>query len=195
MNTSKSKWDTVNFVNMVLNIFNFLNKDYEYCVTKTETKDILSVTYKNDLVFVTLYYEVYGAEIGLKIGQMQKNGISTEYGLEDILEYKGIKNEKVFFQSTNESGVMFSLQKLADLVKNYAMEFIRGEKSSYENLKKWVFSRSLELTRSQIIDKKRKEAHQAWENKDYPKCVGLYSSIVKELTPVELKRLEIAKNK
>jgi hypothetical protein len=184
--------ELLGFKEAALSSFAFLSS---YGFKRVQEESTL-VRYESKTVFVNVYHGRGSYEIGIEIGRLDR---PEKYGLEYIVSEAGKAawesegfGRSTMFQVSSRDGVQRFVPKVAELVKKYADHFLRGDHAFYDGLEKVNARRADEFTRQQGLARKRKTAEAAWQEKNYPKVVELYSSMREDLTSVEAGRLSYA---
>lgn len=182
------------FKKEVLYYFNFLVNEYGFQrVTEEETH----VSFESDKVLINIYHELLSYELIFEIGLKPSSLglIESKYTLSEIVELgNGQSNTKdIFFQASTASGVKKCISKMADLVNQYAKGALIGDKLVYEKLNLIQKQRSDKLINEMELRRIRQKAERLWRDKNYEQYIKLYEGSQKELTSIELKKIEYAK--
>lgn len=183
------------FKEEVLNSFNFLIKEYGFqCTCKEEMR----VSFETQKVYIGIYHEVASYElifeIGLKPSTLET--VDSKYTLPEIMDLViGQSNkDNVFFQASTVTGVKKCISEMAELVKKYAHNVLIGDVPTYESLRLIQKQRSDKYIKEMELGHIRPKAEDAWHNKRYEEFVELYESIQNYLSPIDIKKLEYARN-
>jgi hypothetical protein len=188
-----SERERLGFREAVLKSFAFLS-GYGLKVVQEEST---FVRYESKIIFVNFYHGRASYEIGVEIGRLDR---SEKYGLtyivstagKDAWEKEGFGQSTMFQVSTIE-GVLEFVPKVAELIKKYGCDFLRGDSIFYDQLERVNKRRAIEYTKRQNLDQIRKKAEAAWSRKDFSAVVRFYQSITTDLTEIESKRLAYAR--
>ena len=155
------------------------------------------VNYESATCFVNVYHGRASYEIGVEVGRLDrpdKYGLSYIVGEagKDALEAEGF-GRSTMFQVSSHDGVQEFVPKVARLLHKYGDSFLRGDPTFYDRLEKINQQRSLEFTKRQTLERKRKAAESAWAQKDFSRVVELYNSMIEDLRKIEADKLKYAK--
>lgn len=182
------------FKKEVLYYFNFLIKEYGFqLITEEETH----VSFESDKVLINIYHELLSYELIFEICKKPSaiGLIENKFTLSEIVELcNGQSDTKnVFFQASTASGVKKCISNMADLVNQYAKGALVCDKLLYERLKLLQKQRSDILINEMELRRIRSKAEKFWKDKNYEQYIKLFEGSQKELSSIELKKLEYAK--
>jgi hypothetical protein len=185
------------FAEAVRSAFDFLIADYSFRCVKS---DMTFVRYESPDVFVNVYHGRASYEIGVEIGLVNNPWGQAErsFTIRDIVEFNGAEKETgytrvVTFSANDPALVKKFVNRLADFVKIYAVQELRGNLMAFEQLRSFVESEAERYEKEQEISQIKREANKAWQQKNYVSLVKLYEQIEESLTPAEAKKMEYAK--
>jgi hypothetical protein len=178
----------LDFVNAVMEHFRLLN-DLGFSVTE-QLPTI--VRYQKGDIQVDVYHGRQSHELGFGI---ERRGV--RYSLSDLMrasDPKAIEQARNF-AATTETGVAEGLKRLAELVTRYGEPALKDDPEFFELLANqrqlWAERYALDVLAKQL----RPEAHDAFRNGRYLEAADLYERIRPCLTPAELQKLAIAKDR
>ena len=184
------------FTEVVLSSFSFLPNDYNFRVVKTEAT---FVRYESASVFVNIYHGRASFELGFEIGRLNDGSGKEEqpYSLNMIIEFMVVQEQTgyTFLQASSQIRVKELVPKLASLVKSYAASALTGDPDTFEQLMKTRLQMSDRLHKEMRLRDVRRKADKAWQSRDYAVLADLYGSILEDLTPAEMKKLEYVKKR
>jgi len=187
---SRNNRENLKFNYSVRSSFQFLTDDYNFELVKEE---ITFVRYETDQLFVNIYHGRLSYELGFECG-LKSKGEESRYRLNTIL--RGLMGDthkkQTFYQASNKEAVANCLSKIASIVKEYCSSLLRVEDSAFAKVELASANEGRELTKKYTIGPVRKQAEQAWKNKEYEKVRSLYKTIEDKLSSIELKRLKYA---
>jgi hypothetical protein len=139
-----------------------------------------------DICFDSQSYElgiVVGYKVNCSLGQMIRV-VEPEVG-------KDYRN----FAATTESGLADGLRRLEELTKRYGQRALRGDPEFFGELeikrRAWVHDFAVDVLESQL----RPRADEAFRIGDYRLAAELYERIRPRLSPADLKKLAVAKER
>ena len=184
------------FNKIVKEAFSFLVSDYDMQYT-VEQDDLYSkVRYVRNPVFLDVFFDMNSFEIGVNTGLVSSLlGEKCSYGLEEVMEaILGNSHEiSPFYQSSSEKGIEECIKHIADVIKEYYVPVLKGNKGIFKKIDLASKNISQELTTEIKLKRVREKASEAWQQKDYLETIKLYKKIKPYLTPSEAKRLEYAR--
>ena len=98
-------------------------------------------------------------------------------------------------RSTLEKESKKFVAQLAELVKNYAEDLLRGDPTTYQVLREQQSHDALEYAKEIHLRAVRREAEAAWQQKNYEGVLKLYGSIQRDLTRSEFIKLRYAEKR
>ena len=158
-------------------------------------ENITFVRYESSEVFVNIFHGRASYELGVEIGRLKEPG--TKLSIFDIVRSVGAEKAEgfghhVMFQVSSREGVRTFVPKLAALVREYALPFLRGDEHAYRSARESRAKRYTDEAREGNLRVVRSKADAAWQARDYAHVAELYGSIRQELTEVEAKKLAYA---
>lgn len=177
------------FKDEILKNFIFLINEYGYKCVKTE---VTFVRYESDKVFINFYHGRGSYILGFEIGFINKDkSKETYYTLTEIMRlYEN--NEFVPYQITKYEVMVKFVPRMAELIKQYAIKAIVGDKTFYKKLSK---VRS-DWFKKYMINKNFPKADDAWRKKNYKEFIKILYPYKDDLTGAIKKKYEYAlKNK
>jgi hypothetical protein len=185
--------EELQFSQVVEREFRFLIDDYYYELVKSEAT---FVRYESKSYFMNIFHGRISYEIGVEIGDLT-------VGWEDYIYPHGILDYVLgpdhgittYFQASSREAVENCVVKLAGIIRKHCMDVASGDRRAIDAIIEAQWKDSEEYTKQVVQEPVRREAEEAWRNKDYSKVVSLYGSIKEDLSEIELKKLEYAKKK
>jgi hypothetical protein len=187
---------SLGFAEAVTYAFKFLVEDFAFrCVRK----DVTIVKFESDFVFVNVYHGRISFELNVEIGERTVGGVLPEnpFTIEDILHLVNPKEATNYrpYQVHTFDSVRKFVSELSRLTKEYAIPALKGDRHFFERLNDSRTQRSNAYMKELRLNRTRTEVETAWHQKNYPRVVELYDSMMDDLTPAETKRLAYAKKK
>jgi len=159
-------------------------------------EEVTFVRYESTQVFVNVYHGRASFELGVEIGRLKEPDKDklTSY---DIVAWAGAEKaegfgQNVMFQVSSLEGVRDFVPKLAHLVQKYAVPFIEGDATAYQEALEARSRAGAEYIKQVNLRQMRSKAEVAWHTKDFAQVVELYGPAREDLTEVEAKRLTYA---
>ena len=180
--------ERLNFVNAVTERFGFLS---EWGFSMTESLPTL-VRYRNGEIGVDVYHGRQSYELGFGVERL-----GVRYPLATLIRAIDPEAEQEYrnFAATTPDVVANGLTQLAELVKRYGEPALRGDAEFFARLDKqrveWAEGYALDVLARQL----RPKADAAFREGRYREAAELYERIRPRLTPAELKKLTLAKNR
>ena len=150
------------------------------------------VRYQKSGVEVDVYHGRQSCEIGAGV-----TAYGTRYSIGAIIRAIApdvVKHFRYVSARTSETMVA-GLEELSSLMQLYGREALEGNPTFFSMLDKkrkiWSEEFALDVLARQL----RPQAAEAFRKKEYAKAAELYSQIKKGLSPVELKKLDLAKKR
>ena len=172
-------------------LFSFLEVQWEFkCVRQENT----FVRYESADVYVNVYHGRSSFEIGVEIGNKSSE---HSFNLEALVALfdKELSREYWAAGGRTAEAVRRALKKQAEGLSRYGGSALSGHQSIFDRLEQLRTDRSAAM----VLDSKeyqlRPKAEAAFRRGDYKEAVKLYSSIETALSPIERKKLQLAKNK
>lgn len=177
------------FSDLVLNYFKFL-KTYGFLCAKSEQT---FVRFESPPLFINVYHGRSSFELGAEFGRIGKDE-EQPYPMSALLEVAGIPTAKEYrdYATHTLDGVNDGLDKLAKLVREHIGLIFKNE-SIFQILKEQRNVRAKNFAQEINLLQMRRELEGAWQTKDYPKVVELLTPWCMAITPIELKKLQYAK--
>jgi hypothetical protein len=182
------------FTEAVLAAFDFLTNQYGFRVKRIEPT---FVRYESPLVFVNIYHGRASYELGVQIGRLADDLSQEEsaFSLADILDLNGAQDETchALLQASTPETINKSVPLLASQIRRHAAPVLRGDPDVLAQLADVQSKKSDQLAKKWKLEDIRKEAQDAWHQKNYARVAELFDSIMEELTPAEAKKLDYAR--
>jgi hypothetical protein len=121
----------------------------------------------------------------------------TQYSISEIVRVAEPEefNNFRYPMTTTEAGVVAGLERLSRLLERYGSKALEGDQEHYlaldEQRQQWAEEFALDV----LVEQLRPKANEAFRQKDYLSAVELYSRIEERLSPAELKKLGIARER
>ena len=150
------------------------------------------VCYQKNGVELDIYHGRQSYEIGAGV-----KAFGIRYSIGEIIHHTDPEFAKKYLDrsATTAEGVAISLEKLSLLIQKYCRLALDGDQELFLELEHertlWAEEYSLDVLAEQL----KPEAEAAFRAKNYLKVIELYSHIERRLSPVEMKKLEIAKKR
>ena len=187
---------SLGFTEAVRSGFKFLVEEFSFACVK---EDVTLVRFESTAVFVNVYHGRSSYELSVEIGELpiKVNAPENSFTLGEILQLVGAKELLTYrpYQVTTLEAVAKFVQEIAILVKQYAPPALIGDHDFFMRLSEIRVQRSDSYLKKLQLNRVRTEVETAWHQKNYGRVVELYESIQDDLTPVEAKKFEYAKNK
>lgn len=182
------------FAPTVLKAFAFLTEEFGFRCVRS---DVTFVRYESSDVFVNVFhgrgsYEL-GVEIGLSSGQL---GVEGElFTLREVIATADPEAEKTHyaFQVSKPEEVRKFVPRLAELVRQFAGPALRADPVFLRRLHELHSKRGRERTVEYALYSVRGKAAEAWRQKNYQRFVDLLEPVEKDLTPLEVRKLDYAR--
>jgi uncharacterized protein (DUF1330 family) len=176
------------FKDTVLSSFKFLSG---FGLRPVEEKTTF-VRYESPEVFVNVYHGRASFELGVEVGRLTEP--NEKVTLHDLVAWAGAEKtegfgQHVMFQVSSRDGVKEFVPKLARLLENYGVPFLKAEGNAYRAVGEIRSQAAVEYENQVHLRDVRKKAQVAWHAKDYARVVELISPLHEELTEVEAKKL------
>lgn len=111
------------------------------------------------------------------------------------MEGKDLPEARQPFQVSEQERLRPFLKRLADDVRKHASEALTGDRMYYRRLSEYRSRQARTFMEDMQLRQVRAKADEAWGHRNYPQVIEQYESIQALLSPAELKRLEIAKQR
>jgi hypothetical protein len=174
--------------------FDFLLSDYDFSCT---TKKYFEMIYENDKIEIRVSHP--RSEFGLAFRQknMELETPGNPIYIEDILNYKRVlEKEKYYGLAAMESeSIRFCVNKLAELMAKYTVEFLEGDPAAYQCVKDFAVEKQKIYRNKNELSLIRKKVATAWEEKNYARIVELFGPVRERITNAEKKKLDYCKKK
>lgn len=150
------------------------------------------VRYQRDGIEVEVYHEHISHEIGLGV-----RCLGVRYSLSDVIRAVNPIAAKEFRDAaaTTPEEMVVGLKAAGKMLLRYGSSVMKGDLESCEALavqrKAWGEEYALDVLTNQL----RPQAEEAFRRENYLKVVELYTRIYPRLTPSEIKKLAIAKER
>jgi len=172
-------------------LFSFLEVQWEFkCVRQENT----FVRYESADVYVNVYHGRSSFEIGVEIGNKSSE---HSFNLEALVALfdKELSREYWAAGGRTAEAVRRALKKQAEGLSRYGGSALSGHQSIFDRLEQLRTDRSAAMVLDSKAYQIRPKADAAFRRGDYKEAVKLYSSIEAALSPIERKKLQLAKNK
>lgn len=181
------------FQDAVKEQFSFLVDQYGF---SCNSSNLYTIKYISEKVYINIYHERISYEIYFEMGLLPEDYNSQlKVSTSDIVEILSGVNENTCYQASNKSNVNLVIEKLANLVKMYAKEALRGSIDYFKEISEIRYKKlqhAFLLQELKIADEKAKKA---WDITDYKTVAEIYSQFEKHLSAVQLKMLHYAEKK
>lgn len=150
------------------------------------------VRYRKGSVEVDVYHGRQSYEIGVGV-----TAFGTRYAISEIIRANDPETEMQFRYpaTTTPDGVVAGLEELSALMMRYGRASLDGDPQFFLTLEGQRTRWSEEYALDVLADQLRPQADEAFRQRDYAKAAELYSRIRERLTPAEVKKLSIAKER
>jgi len=184
---------SLGFIKAVRTAFKFLVEDFSFTCVK---EDVTFVRFESTTVFVNVYHGRASYELNVEVGELAMTP-ENSFTLGEILHVVAAKESLTYrpYQVTTSESVVKFIQEIARLVKEYATPALIGDRDFFMRLSEIRVQRSDDYLKKLHLNRIRTEVETAWHQKNYPRVVELYDSMLGDLTPAEAKRLAFAKKK
>jgi hypothetical protein len=187
---------TLGFAEAVISAFRFLVDDFSFACVK---QDVTFVRFQSNVVFVNVYHGRISFELNVEIGELTIGQAHPEvsFTIGEILHLvnpKEATNYRPYQVHTGESVKKF-VSELARLVKEYAIPALIGDHVFFQRVADVQAKTSNAYMKELHLNRTRPMVETAWHQKNYPRVIELYDSMLEDLTPAEAKRLAFAKKK
>jgi hypothetical protein len=178
----------LSFASAVTEMFAFL----EYLEFSVVEASPTLVRYRKGDLEVNVYHGRQSYELGFEI---VRHG--ARYSLSEILAVTDSEAATRYRNTaaTTKEVLNRGVARLAGLARRHAKQALEGDHEFFETLKKrresWKERYALEVLEGQL----RPQADEAFRQGDYRKAAELYEQIRSRLSPVELKKLALAKER
>ncbi|MEK9843599.1 hypothetical protein [Thalassospira sp.] len=185
--------DAVTFAAIVRKEFEFLARDYGFLLVNDENFD---VSFESKDVFFSVNYDARRSyEIDAYFGQKIKR--AHTYSLGNLLQMQDKERFLRFsvLQASADEDVKWCVEQLASLVSSLGRKILVNDIQSFETLQELRAENALDYARTLKFEQMRKQAHIAWQQKDYVKLVELFEPFESLLTKSEAMKLKLSKNR
>jgi hypothetical protein len=178
----------LNFVDAVTRTFAFLTN---LGFLRTEASPTI-VRYRKGDVEADVYHGRQSFELGFEIG---RGGV--KFSMSELIRATDPETARQYrnFAATTQSALTEGLARLEGLAKRYGQQALQGDPEFFvalENQRKsWAAAYELEVLEGQL----RPKAREAFRQGNYREAAELYERIRPCLTPAELKKLKIARER
>ena len=182
---------SLGFAKEVREHFSFLEVQRGFkCIRQEKT----SVRYESADVYVNVYHGRSSFEIGVEIGNKSSE---HSFNLEALVALfdKELSREYWAAGGRTAEAVRRALKKQAEGLSRYGGSALSGHQSIFDRLEQLRTDRSAAMVLDSKAYQIRPKAEAAFRSGDYKEAVKLYSSIEAALSPIERKKLQLAKNK
>lgn len=188
INTPEYERADLNFSNVVIEKFSFL-LGFGFVVYEVLPT---IVYYQKDTIKIDIYHGRSSYEIGLGI-----TWHNSRYNLSSFMAVADLQAAKAYrqFMASNLNEVIEGTTQLAELTRRYCGQVFQGDAEFFtqvEKIHESVMQKYwLEMRASQV----RPKANEAFRLGEYLKAAELYQEVEPVLSPSELKKLAIAKER
>jgi len=179
------------FPEAVREYFSFLEAQWGYsCVRQEDT----FVRYEKGDLYVDIYHGRVSFEIGVEVG---RKSLGESFALEAIvsLSDQGLARKYWPGGARTVQAVRKVVQAASEGLRLYGAAALAGDQSTFSRLEQLSEERVAAMVRDSIAVQVRPKAEAAFRRRDYKEAATLYFSIEDSLSPVERKKLEIAKKR
>jgi hypothetical protein len=149
--TKPCESDNSAFKEIAGSAFDFLIKDYGFRLTKFDNDMVMFQTAK---VFLSISLGRASRELKVEIGLLpnQYGEAQPKFLLTEIIEFLGERRESeyLYFQGLNKEQLQKHLPLLAELVKKYAKDVLKGDYLVIQNLERLRSDTSVKLHKARI---------------------------------------------
>lgn len=188
MKSSSAQRQRLNFPHVVIEHFDFLCDEGFSLFESTPT----IVRYRKDDLQVNIFHGRRSYEIVMEIGQG-----SEFYSLAALIRLKDQEraDEFRYYITATPDGVMAGVQQLAELVKQYGQNALRGDPLTFAALTEQRVQMARELELDSLAAQIRPKAAAAFRGRNYREAAALYEKIRPCLSSTELKKLKLARER
>jgi hypothetical protein len=187
---------SLGFVDAVISAFNFLVEDFSFTRVR---QDITFVRFESNSVFVNVYHGRVSFELNVEIGELAigEGHPEVPFTIGEILHFVSPKEATNYhpYQVHTADSVKKFVAELAKLVKEYAIPALIADHDFFQRVSDVQAKRSNAYLKGLHLNRTRTQVETAWHQKNYPRVIELYDSMLEDLTPAEAKRLAYAKKK
>jgi hypothetical protein len=179
---------SLGFAQAVQEAFSFLLNDGFHIVESEPT----IVRYEKNGLVVTVYHGRHSWEIGLEVGRQNET-----FSMYRLLASAYAKEADEYRNPTagTASAVVSSVQKIAELVRRHGKGALEDNPVFYARMRQqrqdWAKAFELQVR----ADQNRPRAEAAFREGRYREAAELYEEMVEALTPVEKKKLALARRR
>lgn len=190
INLAERLW--LQFPQKVKQYFLFLEQRYNFrCIQE----EITFVRYKRSDIHIDVYHGRGSFEAGVEFGQISAGESYSLEMLVTLLDEGVAKDFWPRFSRTPEK-LDQTLQNAAHGLLKYGISILEGNYNDiFDKLDELGEKRITEFNLKSNINHYRPRGYEAFKAGDYAKAVEFYSQIEEALTPVEKKKLELAKKR
>ena len=164
-----------------------------------------SVKYSNDKVIVSISHTTF-CEMDLSISLRGKPGYSVF--IEEIVTLVRKKSADKESGKSGKSGIIRqygfavndeqvedAIKEFKELLLQYCGAFLEGEEEGFNEIMARREEDRKEYEKRQAQRICEEQASKAWKSEDFSRVVSLYESMLEDLTPVQNKKLQIARKR
>jgi hypothetical protein len=151
------------------------------------------VRYERGSMAVEIYQGRQSYELGVNLIH---NGVS--YSLEELLELHRAHGGNTMFEpfaATDQHGIEIGVDRLAAMLQSCIQCVLTGDTRTYRELDQRREAARRSLALDVLAEQLRPKAEFAFRAKDYRRAAELYDQIRERLSPSELRKLEVAKDR
>ena len=171
------------FFNTALDAFRFLSVKYGYRLTDTRlfAAEGAMVRYESDHAYLEVWYDALrGGELSVVFGLLGKRDVSLHF------EHS--------FCATSATALEYCIHRLADQVADEATPLLRGDIEAYHQRQRELEKRDRDWANEMRLKAIRAKVTEAWHNNHYAHVVTLLASMQDNISLLEIKKLDYARN-
>jgi hypothetical protein len=157
--------------------------------------DAGQLRYESAQSVVDIVWDARSGELEAFVGLRPQTGLAKDtYSLMDILGMEGAPpDRKVAVQVADENRLQPFVDQLAEDMRVHAQPALAGDRMFFRRLETYRHARAEAFGRSMKLQQVRSAVEDAWRKRDFKKVIGLYTSVESDLTEVEKRKLEYAR--
>lgn len=181
------------FLKQVTDHFGFLEHDFGFHRVMVDDR---FARWENNEVFVQVQFDAERSyEVGAEVGQSKVlfNGKERPFDLGEVARMAGNSWSRFrVLHGHNEDTLDNALNELADVVKLHGHALLHNAATAFAILAKQREQECSDYAVETELRQMKATAEKAWREHDYPTIVDLYGQHKSHLSPVEVKRYEVA---
>jgi hypothetical protein len=151
------------------------------------------ILYSSRSVDINLYYERISFELYLIVALKTLN---LSCSIDEIIQLRWhSKSSRQYKYATSIEMIDKAVAEIALLLERYGKDFITGNIASFKEIDQRKQKQHDIFIQETMLDEIEKKAISAWKDKDYNAVIEIYNSILKHLTPIQRKKLDICLRK